>query len=320
MAGQSDAELAASIFGEQADESQHPESEAEVTPAEEVTEEETPAEEIAEEETPSESETTEEKPAEERLFAGKYKTVEELDKAILTAFAGGKKDLSLEEKEELYRQAQKDFHAGQQERAAIEREKGLRKELEEIRTLLVAKPPEPQRQQSPQEQAQNAEVLRQRLMYEPEKVIEEMAEARARNIVDTKLSEVLGPVLPSIQRQARADQINQQVQQYWADHPDHEPYKEAMAEIITHNPQLMRDPNWIGQTYLMAKIADLETKLNNPGKPAKKMVDPAQKKAAAVSASAGVKAAAVGEKKSDEDLLKDKLFGSAQEGRAMFDD
>jgi protein tyrosine phosphatase (PTP) superfamily phosphohydrolase (DUF442 family) len=291
MTGQSDADLAASIFGEQADESQHPESEAEVTPAEEVVEEEPIVEEEPKEEL--EEEPAEEKPAEERLFAGKYKTVEDMEKAYL--------------------ESQKNFHAGRQEQGALKRE------IEEIKSLLVAKPQEQPKQPTPQEQAQNAEVLRQRLMYEPEKVIEEMAEARARNIVDTKLSEVLGPVLPSIQRQARADQISQQVQQYWADHPDHEPYKEAMAEIITQNPQLMRDPNWIGQTYLMAKIADLETKLNNPGKPAQKKVDPAQKKAAAVSASAGVKAAAVGEKKSDEDLLKDKLFGSAQEGRAMFD-
>lgn len=291
MTGQSDADLAASIFGEQADESQHPESEAEVTPAEEVVEEEPIVEEEPKEEL--EEEPAEEKPAEERLFAGKYKTVEDMEKAYL--------------------ESQKNFHAGRQEQGALKRE------IEEIKSLLVAKPQEQPKQPTPQEQAQNAEVLRQRLMYEPEKVIEEMAEERARNIVDTKLSEVLGPVLPSIQRQARADQISQQVQQYWADHPDHEPYKEAMAEIITQNPQLMRDPNWIGQTYLMAKIADLETKLNNPGKPAQKKVDPAQKKAAAVSASAGVKAAAVGEKKSDEDLLKDKLFGSAQEGRAMFD-
>jgi protein tyrosine phosphatase (PTP) superfamily phosphohydrolase (DUF442 family) len=292
MTGQSDADLAASIFGEQADESQHPESEAEVTPAEEVVEEEPIVEEEPKEEL--EEEPAEEKPAEERLFAGKYKTVEDMEKAYL--------------------ESQKNFHAGRQEQGALKRE------IEEIKSLLVAKPQEQPKQPTPQEQAQNAEVLRQRLMYEPEKVIEEMAEERARNIVDTKLSEVLGPVLPSIQRQARADQISQQVQQYWADHPDHEPYKEAMAEIITQNPQLMRDPNWIGQTYLMAKIADLETKLNNPGKPAKKMVDPAQKKAAAVSASAGAKASTGGEKKSDEDLLKDKLFGSAQEGRAMFDD
>ena len=318
MADLNDAELAASIFGDQADDGQDPGSEAEVTPAEGVIEEEPVVEEEPKEEL--EEEPAEEKPAEERLFAGKYKTVEELDKAILTAFAGGKKDLSLEEKEELYRQAQKDFHAGQQERAAIEREKGLRKELEEIRTLLVAKPPEPQRQPSPQEQAQKTENLRQRLMYEPEKVIEEMAEERAKNIVDAKLKEVLDPVLPSIQNMARADQINKQVQQYWVEHPEHQEYADQMAEIITKNPQLMRDPNWIGQTYLMAKIADLETRLNAPAKPVKKTVDPAQKKAAAVSASAGVKAAPGGEKKSDEDLLKDKLFGSAQEGRAMFDD
>ena len=47
-------------------------------------------------------------------------------------------------------------------------------------------------------------------MYEPEKVIEEMAEERAKSIVDAKLKEVLDPVLPSIQNMARADQINKQ--------------------------------------------------------------------------------------------------------------
>ena len=290
MTGQSDAELAASIFGGQADEGQHPESEAEVTPAEEVIEEEPIVEEEPKEEL--EEEPAEEKPAEERLFAGKYKTVEDMEKAYL--------------------ESQKNFHADRQEKGALKRE------LEEIKTLLVAKP-EPQRQPTPHEQAQNAEILRQRLMYEPEKVIAEMAEERAQNIVNEKLREVLDPVMPSIQNMARADQINKQVQQYWVDHPEHKEYADQMAEIITQNPELMRNPNWIGQTYLMAKIADLETRLNAPAKPAKKTVDPAQKKAAAVSASAGVKGSAVEGKKSDEDLLKDKLFGSAQEGRAMFD-
>lgn len=294
MADLTDAELAASIFGEQADDSQHPESEAIEKPA---TEEETGAE---GEEKPADTEEPEEtgnepepeQPAEERLFAGKYKTVEDMEKAYL--------------------ESQKDFHAGRQEQGA------LRRELEELKTLLITKPQKQPKQPTPQEQAQEAEILRQRLTYEPEKVIEEMAEQRARNIVDAKLNEVLGPVLPSIQRQARADQINQQVQQYWSDHPDHEPYREAMAEIITYNPQLMKDSNWIGQTYLMAKIADLETKLNaGPVKPTKK-VDPAQKKAAAVSASAGAKAA-VTEKKSDEDTLKDALFGPSNEKRGVFD-
>ena len=292
MADLNDAELAASIFGGQADEGQDPVSEAEVTPAEGVIEEEPVAEEEPKEEL--EEEPAEGKPAEERLFAGKYKTVEDMENAYL--------------------ESQKNFHADRQEKGALKRE------LEEIKTLLVAKPPEPQRQPTPQEQAQKTENLRQRLMYEPEKVIEEMAEERAKNIVDAKLKEVLDPVLPSIQNMARADQINKQVQQYWVEHPEHQEYADQMAEIITKNPQLMRDPNWIGQTYLMAKIADLETRLNAPAKPVKKTVDPAQKKAAAVSASAGVKAATGGEKKSDEDLLKDKLFGSAQEGRAMFDD
>lgn len=298
MTGQSDAELADSIFGDQADHGQDPGSEADPNPVDPVEPEPAEPVEPAEPDPAEPVEPGEPDPVEpgepERLFAGKYKTVEDMENAYL--------------------ESQKNFHADRQEKGALKRE------IEEIKTLLVAKPPEPQRQPSPQEQAQNTEILRQRLMYEPEKVIEEMAEERAKSIVDAKLKEVLDPVLPSIQNMARADQINKQVQQYWVDHPEHKEYADQMAEIIAQNPQLMRDPNWIGQTYLMAKIADLETRLNSPTKPAKKTVDPAQKKAAAVSASAGVKGSASGEKKSDEDLLKDKLFGSAQEGRAMFDD
>ena len=51
----------------------------------------------------------------ERLFAGKYKTVEDMENAYL--------------------ESQKNFHADRQEKGALKRE------IEEIKTLLVAKPP-----------------------------------------------------------------------------------------------------------------------------------------------------------------------------------
>lgn len=319
---QGDAELLASIFGgDPADNGPDPESEVqepepEVTESEDEVTEEPETEDIeGSQETEDQEQPTEdpqEEPEPERLYAGKYKTVEELDKAILSTVTG-KNFTSIEEKEQFYRQAEKGFHNERQETSAIKRE------LDELRMMVTAKPLEQPRQPSREEIEAKREELRRRLQYEPETVIEEMAEERAMQIVDSRLSQVLGPVLPSIQKQAQSDYLNQQVQQYWRQHPDREQYKDAMSEVISNNPEIIRSPDWIDQAYLRAKIASLESKLLTPPvKPAKK-VDPGKKKAAAVTVSSGAKSG-TSESKTEDEKLREHIFGNSTKGKLVFDD
>lgn len=297
----SDADMLASIFGDPAGGDPHPEMEATET---EVPESEDEGTEGTETETPEAiegshetEEPAEEQPAqnpeEARLFAGKYKTVEELERA--------------------YQEAQKDFHAGRQEQGAIKRE------IDELRMMLVStRQPEPQQPTREQIEAKREE-LRRRLQYEPEAVIDEMAEQKAIRIVEDRLNQVLGPVMPSIQRQAHSDQLGQQVQQYWRQYPEREEYKDAMADIISNNPDIMKQPDWINQAYLRAKIASLEAKINTPAAPPTKKVSTGQKKAAAVAVSTGAKGAAP-EKKTDDEMVREHIFGASAGKRLVFDD
>lgn len=308
---QGDAELLASIFGgDPADNGPDPESEVQ-EPEVEISgagdNEEDPANELdpediegsQETEGPGPTDDQQEEPA-PRLYAGKYKTVEDMEKAYL--------------------ESQKDFHADRQDKAA------MRRELDELRMMLTTRPPEQPKQPTREEIEAKREELRRRLQYEPEAVIEEMAAARAAEAeqralqkFEAQISNLLGPVLPSIQRQAQSDQLNQQVQQYWRDHPDREEYKDAMSEVITNNPEIIRSPDWIDQAYLRAKIASLESKINTTTtKPAKK-VDPGKKKAAAVTVSSGAKSGP-SDAKTEDELLRDHIFGTSTSGKLVFDD
>ena len=108
----------------------------------------------------------------QKLFAGKYKTVEELEAA--------------------YKEAEKNFHGSRQELA------GLKREFEELKQLLAPKQPE----QNPK---QYREKLLERLYDEPDNVITELAE----QIADKKVQERLGPVMPVIQQQVINQQVQQ---------------------------------------------------------------------------------------------------------------
>lgn len=108
----------------------------------------------------------------QKLFAGKYKTVEELEAA--------------------YKEAEKNFHGSRQELAE------LRREFETIRQLLTPKKQEIDPQQYRQQ-------LLERLYEEPDAVIAELAE----RIADRKLQEHLGPIMPVIQQQIINSQVQQ---------------------------------------------------------------------------------------------------------------
>ena len=123
-------------------------------------------------ETPEgEVESEEEPEAQEKLFAGKYKTVEELEAA--------------------YKEAEKSFHGDRQERAE------LRRQMEDLKTALAPKKPNVDPEQYRQQ-------LVERLYSEPDVVIAELAD----QIADRKLQQALGPVMPVIQRQIMDSQVN----------------------------------------------------------------------------------------------------------------
>ncbi len=98
-----------------------------------------------------------------RLFAGKYKTVEEMEQA--------------------YIEAQRSFHLDRQEKAE------LRRQLEEIKQAIHPK--------SEPDMEKYREKLIERLYNEPDTVITELAD----QIADRKVRQALGPVMPAIQQQ-----------------------------------------------------------------------------------------------------------------------
>jgi hypothetical protein len=108
----------------------------------------------------------------EKLLAGKYRTVEELEAA--------------------YKEAERNFHGSRQELAE------LRREFEALKQLLAPKQPEP-------DLKQYREKLLERLYEEPDAVIAELAE----RIADRKLQEHLGPIMPVIQQQIINNQVQQ---------------------------------------------------------------------------------------------------------------
>lgn len=117
------------------------------------------------------SQKSDEKPA-EKLLAGKYKTVEELEAA--------------------YKEAEKNFHLDRQDRAE------LRRQLDELKAALAPKKPEV----DPKERRQK---LIDRLYEEPEKVIEEVAE----EIADKKIQERYGHIDPIIQQTKINNEVQQ---------------------------------------------------------------------------------------------------------------
>ena len=106
----------------------------------------------------------------EKLLAGKYKTVEELEAA--------------------YKELERGFHGDRQERAE------LRRQLEELKAAMAPKKPEV----DPKEYRQQ---LVERLYSEPDAVIAELAD----QIADKKLQQALGPVMPVIQQQILNSQV-----------------------------------------------------------------------------------------------------------------
>lgn len=179
----------------------------------------------------------------EKLFAGKYKTVEELEAA--------------------YKEAEKNFHGSRQELAE------LRREFELIKQMMTPKKQEPE-----QDPKQYREQILERLYEEPDTVIAELAE----QIADRKLQEHLGPVMPIIQQQI----INSQVQQFMSSVPDAAEYAGDMAAIIQTNPELVNQSGWLEKAYLQAKVARLEARLGKNAAEEKAAQAAAAKQAAAM--------------------------------------
>ena len=207
----------------------------------------------------------------ERLYAGKYKTVEEMEQA--------------------YIEAQKDFHGDRQERAE------LRKQLDELKAALTPRKPEADPKAA-------RDKLIERLYEEPDAVIVELAE----KVADRKVQERFGDIEPDIQ-QVR---INNHVQQFMNSTPDAHEYEQDMAVIIQANPDMMKSKDWLEKAYLQAKVLQLEEKLAGGGK---KTAD--EKKAAQMPAGGKGEPPA---RQTDDDKLRGQLFGSqGGEKRKMFD-
>lgn len=210
----------------------------------------------------------------ERLYAGKYKTIEDLEAA--------------------YKEAERNFHGDRQERAE------LRRELEELKAALH-KPKET----SPEDLERRRQELLDRLAEEPDKVIEELAE----RIAERKVQELRQAYDPVVMQQA----YNLQVQHFMNAVPDAGEYIDAMLEIVQANPELAAQPDWLERTYMQAKLARLEVKLAESGKSGQADA----KRAAQMPRSGG------GEKpapKSENERLKESIFGAPTTGRKIFDD
>lgn len=212
----------------------------------------------------------------ERLYAGKYKSVEDLEKA--------------------YQEAQKWGTQSAQQVAA------LRKELEDLRNQVAPAMTQKQEQQwKKQVQAAiNAAVVDE----DPSALIALIGQVADR-VAEQKLAQRYQDVAPLVQQR----KFQQEINDFLEENPDAVEHMDGIAKLIQQDPGLVSKPGWLYRAYGKVLSQKFNAKEQHQVSAAAQIE--AQKKAASMPSSTSRKKQ---EKKDPEQELLDQIFGSPQKG------
>ena len=223
----------------------------------------------------------------EKIYAGKFKTPEELEKA--------------------YEEAQRWGTQRSQETAA------LRRELEELRKTAAPDMTAKQKEEFDVyvKKAINAAVVDENptlLMQLIEKLVEEKA--------DSKIREIAPVIEPIVQERA----FKAQVDEFFREYPEAINLSNEMTEIVQRDPTVMMDthgnirPDWPYRVYMRAAKGKGEAEAQAAAL-TKKQTEGMK----AAAAAPGTSARAGQQAESEEDKLRKNIFGDANKQRKMFD-
>lgn len=226
-----------------------------------------------------ETETEGREPEEPKLLAGKFKSVEELEKAYL--------------------EGEKWWTRTSQEAAA------LRKELEQLKNQLM--PDMTKKQQEEWKKHVQAAINAAVVDENPEPLMNLIAflvDYRA----EAKFQERYGQLAPVVKQH----EFQQEINTWLAENPEAAAYIEDMAKIIEAEPELVMQPNWLDKAF--ARVLKQKLGLAEKAKVDAKALAEAEKQAAAVPASG---ARGKEQKKSPEEELLERIFGLAEKPKGV---
>lgn len=217
----------------------------------------------------------------ERLLAGKFKSVEELEKA--------------------YQEAEKWGTQRSQETAA------LRRELEELRKAVA--PDMTRQEQQVWRQRVQAAINRAVVEENPDdllQLIDWMIDQKA----EVKFQEKYREIYPAVEQYRFQVEVNA----WLAENPEAGEHIEDMIKLIQEQPDIVTKPNWLDRTY--ARV--LKRKIGAAQKAGAENAARTQavKQAAAMP---GVQPRQTEPPESEEEKLKKALFGDTNQKRKMFD-
>lgn len=212
----------------------------------------------------------------EKLLAGKYKSVEDLERA--------------------YQEAQRWGTQSAQQVAA------LRKELEDLRNQVAPAMTQKQEQQwKKQVQAAiNAAVVDE----DPSALITLIGQVADR-VAEQKLAQRYQDVAPLVQQR----KFQQEINDFLEENPDAVEHMDGIAKLIQQDPGLVSKPGWLYRAYGKVLSQKFNAKEQHQVSAAAQIE--AQKKAASMPSSTSRKKQ---EKKDPEQELLDQIFGSPQKG------
>jgi len=229
-----------------------------------------------------------------KLYAGKFTSIEELEKAYL--------------------EGQKWWTRTSQEAAAAKREaEQLRRELEELRKALAPDMSKSQ-QQAFEEQVKKA--IQAAVVDEDPKLLLQLID----QLTEYKTEQKLRQITPIIEPIARQNVLEQHVEEFFAEVPEAKELEAEMARLVQEDPSLVYDakgnikPNWPYRVY--ARVLKLRS-----GQ-AKRANEEAAAQMAAMKMAAGVSGSTARtsqpQPESEEEKLKKAIFGEGGK-RRMFD-
>lgn len=224
-----------------------------------------------------EHEETEEKEEEKpKLFAGKYKTVEELEKA--------------------YQEAQKWGTKSAQEVAALKRE------LEDLRRQVA---PDMTKRQQDEWRKQVQAAINAAVVDEDPTALMALIGQIADQVAEQKLAQKYQDIAPIIQQQ----KFQQEIDAFLAENPEAAEHLDDMVELVQQNPELVTKPGWLYRAY--GKVLTQKFAAKEKAKAETAARTKAEKEAAAMP---GTKSRQNQKKKDPEEELLDEIFSTPESG------
>ena len=212
----------------------------------------------------------------ERLLAGKYKSVEDLEKA--------------------YQEAQKWGTQSAQQVAS------LRRELEDLRNQVA---PAMTQKQEQQWKKQVQAAINAAVMDEDPTALMMLIGQVADRVAEQKLAQRYQDVAPLVQQR----KFQQEINDFLEENPDAVEHMDGIAKLIQQDPGLVSKPGWLYRAYGKVLSQKFNAKEQHQVSTAAQIE--AQKKAASMPSSISRKKQ---EKKDPEQELLDQIFGTSQKG------